>query len=225
MGFVYCVTNLANGKRYVGITTRTIEQRWKEHCNYKINKKSVLRNAIRKYGSDSFAVEHLECCDNDVLLAREKLWIRILNSFVSDGRGYNLTRGGDGTVGYRFSDSQCEHMSKIRKGSRNPMFGRSIPCSEEKKKNIFRGQQLSKAFLECHNSIWKEKISLAQSRGVVIEHIDSNQIVGEWPNCRLAAEALGCSTSNIKKAIRNQTPIGKKLPKLNGQKHRVKWKI
>ena len=44
---IYKITNLINGKVYIGKTTRTIEKRWQEHCYCKDN--DLLHNAIRKY--------------------------------------------------------------------------------------------------------------------------------------------------------------------------------
>ena len=49
---VYVHTNITNGKKYVGITSRSVERRWQNGNGY--NKGTVFRNAIDKYGWDGF---------------------------------------------------------------------------------------------------------------------------------------------------------------------------
>ena len=40
MSYIYKITNLANQKVYIGQTSDTIQNRWKEHChNYQIEPK------------------------------------------------------------------------------------------------------------------------------------------------------------------------------------------
>ena len=56
---VYKVTNKINNKIYIGITTRNINIRWKEHCNLRA-RSSILKSAISKYGKDNFIIEEIE---------------------------------------------------------------------------------------------------------------------------------------------------------------------
>lgn len=109
MGCVYKITNLINQKVYIGYTTRTMEERWKQHisCAYNPNTKDgsyehALKRAIRKYGVSNFSIEQLESSDNkEYLSEREKYWIQYYNSCTMspNGYGYNLTFGGDGGNG------------------------------------------------------------------------------------------------------------------------------
>ena len=106
MGYIYCITNLINGKKYVGKTTQTIEQRFKEHCRdsrKEVYKKRPLYDAMRKYGVENFKVEQLEeVLVDDNLSDREVFWIKELQSYGHNG--YNATEGGDGKVLYDYKE-------------------------------------------------------------------------------------------------------------------------
>ena len=86
--FVYKVTNLIDGKCYVGKTRRSLEERFKEHS--KAN--SGLGNAIRELGIEKFKIEVLEECTTPIELDKaEKRWIKKLNCCFPNG--YNFANG------------------------------------------------------------------------------------------------------------------------------------
>lgn len=94
MGFIYKITNTINDKVYIGKTTRTIEERWKEHLNSIKDKDFKIYRAFRKYGVKNFSIESIEECSNDIINEREIYWIDFYNSYEE---GYNSTRGGEGS--------------------------------------------------------------------------------------------------------------------------------
>lgn len=96
MAYIYKITNLINNKIYIGKTNRTIEERFKEHCNeYKKERseKRPLYNAMNKYGIENFKIEQIEECSLEESSDRESYWIEYYGSFKY---GYNATTGGDG---------------------------------------------------------------------------------------------------------------------------------
>lgn len=106
-GYIYLVTNLINGKKYVGKTSSTPEQRFKNHVNDSFRQykrcNSALHDAIRKYGSEYFEVKQLEKCDINILNEREIYWIRYYNTYKD---GYNSTLGGDGSMVYEMPSKE-----------------------------------------------------------------------------------------------------------------------
>jgi group I intron endonuclease len=103
---VYLITNLVNGKLYVGQTVTSLAQRWERHCR---ESRTVISKAIKKYGRGSFAVEQIGTARNqDELDAIEGLWIRLLASHVK-AIGYNVRLA---AKGYR--TLPAESMDKFR---------------------------------------------------------------------------------------------------------------
>lgn len=95
---IYLITNKINGKKYVGLTARTLEERWLEHVASR-NKARRWRvhDAIRKYGPDNFEMVIIEECSPEVAIDREAHWIAHHNSFRF---GYNLNPGGRGVLAH-----------------------------------------------------------------------------------------------------------------------------
>ena len=99
MGYIYCITNLINEKKYVGKTTYSITKRFQEHCRDSKKERCERRplyDAMNKYGIENFVVEELIECPNDELDSYEKMFIENLQTYGHNG--YNATKGGDGTI-------------------------------------------------------------------------------------------------------------------------------
>jgi group I intron endonuclease len=115
VGFIYLVTNLVNGKKYVGCSERTVEVRWSEHQKRaRQNSPFAIHAAIRKYGADSFKVETIEVVEglHSNLVAAEVRQI-VAHDCVSP-KGYNLTKGGDG-VDFSTTEVRDKHLAAIQK--------------------------------------------------------------------------------------------------------------
>jgi len=92
---VYRVTNKINGKVYIGMTSRTLEQRWKSHCSASKNgSRFRFHAAIRKYGEKAFIPEVLfDDLNIDECRTIEEQTISEYNAMSN---GYNAKPGGCG---------------------------------------------------------------------------------------------------------------------------------
>jgi group I intron endonuclease len=114
--FILYVAESPIGKRYVGITARSIEDRWWEHLQESraSRAKRPICLAIRKYGAENFSVVELARADTwEALCQLEIEAIERLGTFAPGG--YNLTRGGDGFTGRHSAESRRK-MSQSHKG-------------------------------------------------------------------------------------------------------------
>lgn len=95
---IYKITNIVNNKVYIGLTTKTLEKRWKGHLN-SINSKTkssrYLYSSMKKHGINNFKIEEIEKCENiNALFSKEIYWIKKYNS-NNKNFGYNLSSGGE----------------------------------------------------------------------------------------------------------------------------------
>ena len=94
---VYLITNIMNGKRYVGWTSKSLEVRWRQHSRRNSNC-FALQSAINKYGRESFITETL--FDVSTKEQAVELEIEYIERYRTvSPNGYNLTTGGEGTAG------------------------------------------------------------------------------------------------------------------------------
>lgn len=91
LGYIYKITNVVNGKVYIGQTIRSLKARFCKHVHD--NGCVFLHNAIMKYGKENFIIEEIEQDPIKNLDEREIYWIAYYNS-TNREKGYNILKGG-----------------------------------------------------------------------------------------------------------------------------------
>jgi predicted GIY-YIG superfamily endonuclease len=137
VGSIYKI-EFPNGKYYIGLTGRSLEQRQKEHkiCA-KNGDTKCLYNALRKYNMvDTFELIEIDTAYTvEELCEKEIGYILSYNSYYMDGNGYNMTYGGEGFNGYVYTEEDNRKNSERRKKYfENPEAREK--CSEAQKKRF-----------------------------------------------------------------------------------------
>jgi group I intron endonuclease len=128
MTTIYKYTSRVNSKVYVGKTSQELLQR---HHQHRFGKHSPFNAALRKHGTNNFDLEILVEVDSAWANFCEMLFIAALRS--NDRRfGYNVTAGGEGTIGHH-------HRTDTKDRIRKKMTGRSV--TDDFRKTIGRLKQ------------------------------------------------------------------------------------
>ena len=133
---VYKITNILNGKIYIGSTGVSFKIRWSNHRSELNNNKHInphLQAAFNKCGKDNFVFEILEFCeDKHAVGICEQKWIDKLGP-TNPMTGYNMCANAKSVLGIRRS---AETRSKISKSNMGKKY------SEEQRKRMSEGQKL-----------------------------------------------------------------------------------
>lgn len=186
---IYKITNMVNGKVYIGQSVN-IEKRWQTHATKYNNPKNkeynkVLYCAMRKHGFENFEFEILMECEEELLDLMEIYYIEKYNSYIhaENSNGYNIDKGGYTTKGLRHTKKTKKKLSIIAKErfknkENHPFYGRHH--SEENKKKFsesHKKENLSKETLEKmrnsalgrkHTEEAKKKMSEARKGNISI---------------------------------------------------------
>lgn len=128
---IYCIENIIDNKKYIGYA-EDIDKRIKTHKSLLLNDShfnAYLQHSYNKNGIDNFIFYTIqETMNNEEYLKNmEMYWISYYDSYIKDGKGYNMTRGGEGMRGFIHSEESLKKMSIASSGENNPMFGKPMP--------------------------------------------------------------------------------------------------
>lgn len=131
-----------SGKIYIGQTCQIPERRWMNGLGYKAH--PYFFNAIRKYGWDNF--EHVIIADD--LTKKEADWLeKYLIAYyetMNPLKGYNLTKGGEGSLGRVASEETRRKISEANKGKHTHQLGKKHSDEAKQKMSIAqRGKVIS----------------------------------------------------------------------------------
>ena len=121
--YVYLIQNFENGKVYVGQHIGHDLEHYFLHRHIRPalrgrGKRRLICKAIRKYGPESFSIAPIiECGTKEELDLWEKTFIKLFDS-TNLSLGYNLTAGGEGTIGFKPTAETLLKLSNIRKGKK-----------------------------------------------------------------------------------------------------------
>ena len=190
---IYKITNLANGKCYIGQSV-DIARRWNDHLNkLKQNKhrNSHLQSAFLMYGAEAFSFEIIEECSVEMLDELERFYIREFNSLDN---GYNQESGGNPN-----KELSAELKSRISNtlkgkyaGEKHPLYGKHHTA--EAREKISKVQIGRKASAETKAKMSKARSGKNNPKATAVRCIELNKV---WDTQQEAAKELGINQSKI----------------------------
>lgn len=171
MRYLYKITNLINGKVYIGQTVN-FKKRMLNHFGAFKGKNTAISLAIRKYSEINFSKEIIAECSDDTIDFMEIRAIQHFNTISPNG--YNLESGGH--INKTAHESTKKLFSEMRSGkTRKP----HSDATKKKLSEIHKGRKKSKEHIDaCRNArigSKQSKETVEKRRLKLIGHITSEE--------------------------------------------------
>ena len=187
---IYTITNLVDGKIYVGCAINFIK-RWVVHkrdLKTKNHKNYYLQHSVDKYGIENFLFEVLVECEEEYLYSEENYWCNMLDSH-NKTRGYNIQP----THPYGKPGHSIETREKMRTSMKN-----RPPMTEGHKANMRKPKNLT----DDARKVLRDRIHTRKQTFKPLICLDNKgQIVREFSSVIEAGEILNIKKHMITKVL------------------------
>jgi group I intron endonuclease len=200
-GIIYTVTNKETKMVYVGLTTKSLEERKKDHLKKsKKGKSYAFQNAIATHGPDAFRWEKVDYASTiDDLAQKEKAYILKYNSKED---GYNQSEGGEIQKSvYQFDVSTG---ILINKYSSLSVAGATVNLTKQDLSKVCLSvNKLSNGFVWTYSSTFPT--DLKDHRKKVVQQFSlEGTLINEFKSVSEAAKLTGCNKTSIAKVCRGE---------------------
>ena len=200
--FIYKVTNTKNDKIYIGATTKSLEDRKKDHLKKSNKGKSyAFQNAIATFGEDAFKWEQIDTAvTTDELAKKEKEYILEYNS---KEQGYNSDSGGgiQKTV-YQYDTGTGKLVDKY---SNLTLAGAVIGLNKQDLSSVCLSvNKVCKGFYWTYDYVDEFIPQKDNRRKKVIQYNIQGEFIDEFVSVSEAAKLTGYNKSSIAKVCRGE---------------------
>ena len=217
--------NTINNKVYIGITSKTLADRFRKGNGY--NHNAHFKSAIEKYGWDNF--EHVLVAEDltyEDACEMEKALIKKYDS-TNREKGYNISQGGESTrLGIKHSEETKQKMRDNHWSTRgrSKLLGTHLPeyrieqlkarCgelasfygkhhTEETKQKISESNSGENSYWHNHEMSEEHCKHISESHYKPILQILNGEVIAEFPSAKDAEEQTGIARYNISRCCCN----------------------
>lgn len=182
---IYLITNLITQEKYVGQSI-DVATRWQQHQNtaQNVKEQAKIYQAMREYGIENFSCRLLEACPKEQLDEKEIYWIDYYDSF---NNGYNMTRGGQGSYGWKYDPEKIRALWD--KGYNIKEIMQELGCSQQLISERLKG------YKDYNNETARARYT-PSSTGTIYQYSLTGEFIQSFPSATVAAKQINKSRND-----------------------------